>query len=435
MNKAELKEKWSAYCDTDKLVDATMGLLTKYRHNNTEHGVCTMLDVYFTNKQKLIDMFKASGNYVGDMRIALDVEVDRELCGDDIYTFCSQFMTNVNATSILLSDKDKDGKTLQDYTLTGFTSIKASDLLEDNIKDAFVNRMNRRNAFRHDGYTKESFDNYCKVNEAVLKFGRHYASTLNESIVNWLTVRNIKGNYTVGMKTSRAFNRMCAQYKINTLAEYQRLYARYSDMVAGGKRKMKFFISLNPLDYLTMSFGNSWASCHTIDRHNVRNMPDSYSGTYCGGTVSYMLDSTSIITYVHMDMPDDVETGKIYRNMFHYADGKLIQGRIYPQGNDGSTDLYKMFRNIVQKEISNMLGKENSWTKSNDGCRYHTNTWGVHYTDYLYFNDCNASYHNDIEDAEAKIVDIGHERICLKCGDVVPNDNSTKRLGHHSCDC
>lgn len=434
MNKAELKEKWCAYCDTDKLVDDTMNLLTKYHHNNTENGVCTMLDVYFTNKQKLIDMFKASGNYVGDMRVILDIEVDRELCGDDIYTFCSNFMSKVGALSLMLSDKDKDGKTLADYTLTGFTSVKASDLLEGDVKNALDARIERRNAFRHDGYTYESYDNYRKVNNAVCKFGYYCSSALNGDMVDYLTRNGIKGTYTVGMKTSRAFNRMCTQYKINTLAEYERLYARYSDMVAGGKRKMKFFISLNPLDYLTMSFGNSWASCHTIDRSNVRNMPDSYHGMYCGGTVSYMLDSTSIITYVHTEMPDGAETGKIYRNMFHYADGALIQGRIYPQGKDGSTDLYKLFRNIVQKEISNMLGKENTWTKSNDCPEYKTNTLGVHYPDYLNFDDCNVSYHNGIENAKLKIVDIGHERICPKCGEFVSNDDSAKRLGHYDCD-
>lgn len=434
MNKTELKEKWGAYCDTDKLVDDTMNLLTKYRHNNTENGVCTMLDVYFTNKQKLIDMFKASSNYVGDMRVILDVEVDRELCGDDIYTFCINFMSKVGAQSIMLSDKDKDGKTLADYTLTGFTSIKASDLLDGDVKNALDARIERRNAFRHDGYTYESYDNYRKVNNAVCEFGYYCSSALNGDMVDYLTRNGIKGTYTVGMKTSRAFNRMCTQYKINTLAEYQRLYARYSDMVAGGKRKMKFFISLNPLDYLTMSFGNSWASCHTIDRSNVRNMPNSYHGMYCGGTISYMLDSTSIITYVHNEMPEGVETGKIYRNMFHYGNGTLIQGRIYPQGKDGATDLYQTFRSIMQKEMSKMLGKEDEWIDFGFDCDERTSTCGVHYPDYLHFEDCNVSHHKDIEGANNNVVCIGNERICPNCGEIVSDDDGSKRLGHYNCD-
>ena len=69
MNKAYLKQKWSKYCDTDKLVDDMMETLTKYRHRNSEHGVCVVLDTYFTNKEPLINMFMNSNHYVGDMRI------------------------------------------------------------------------------------------------------------------------------------------------------------------------------------------------------------------------------------------------------------------------------------------------------------------------------------------------------------------------------
>ncbi len=63
MNKADLKAKWAAYCDTDKLVDDAMNLLTKYGHKNTEHGICVLLDTYFTNKKSLMDMFKESVHY------------------------------------------------------------------------------------------------------------------------------------------------------------------------------------------------------------------------------------------------------------------------------------------------------------------------------------------------------------------------------------
>ncbi|MBQ4155309.1 MAG: hypothetical protein IJD90_00720, partial [Clostridia bacterium] len=173
------------------------------------------------------------------------------------------------------------------------------------------------------------------------------------------------------------FHKICHYYgvdkspvsKTDSRGRVQKVYdiefAKYADMVSGGKRKIKFFISVNPLDYLTMSFGVNWASCHTIDRENRRRMDNSYSGAYCGGTMSYMLDHVSIVTYVHNTMPESYETGKVYRNMFHLGgDGVLLQGRVYPQGNDGCTDLYKEFRGIMQKELTKLLGLErNSWMK------------------------------------------------------------------------
>ena len=52
MMKAELKERWGIYCDTDKLVDDMMALLTKYHHRNTEHGVGEILNTYFPFPRK-----------------------------------------------------------------------------------------------------------------------------------------------------------------------------------------------------------------------------------------------------------------------------------------------------------------------------------------------------------------------------------------------
>lgn len=434
MNKNELHEAWGHYCDTDKLVNRMMSLLTKYRHPNTENGVCYMLDAFFKNKQKLIDMFKASPRYAGDLRIIVDLDIERELNSTDIRNFMNNFVGDVNAASAIVSYKDDDGKTLEDYQMTGYMSIKASDLLTGEIRDKFNKNFECKRRFNHDGSTVESRDKYSRFVNGVYLFGRYCSPVMNEHMTANLANCNIAGSYSVGMKTSRAFNRMCTLYKVNTLPGYERLFAKYSDMVAAGKRKMKFFISLNPLDYLTMSFGNSWASCHTIDKTNVRNTPNSYHGMYCGGTVSYMLDATSIITYVHNDIPDDVEEGKIYRNMFHYKDGKLIQGRIYPQGKDGSTDLYQCFRNAMQKEISNMLGVENSWTKRNSRCYEETTTDGVHYPDYLNFSDCNISFHNNVSDAKDVIVNIGAKRVCPNCGRDMSNDINEGRLVCYECD-
>lgn len=430
MNKAELKAKWNEYCDIDKLVDDVMALLTKYHHENTEHGVCVVLDTYFTNKKSLIDMFKTSDNYVGDMRIVIDFGLERGIDSYEVRRFCRNFMTEVDAKYVIYKYTDEDGKTLSDYITSGITSLKASDLLGGDILTKLNYYKGKRSEFCADGITIASSDEYDAISEMMRQFGYCPRSTLSSELAIHLKTRKIKGSYTEGMKTSRAFNRMCAQYKIDTLPKYNRLFARYSDMVSGLKRKMKFFISLNPLDYLTMSFGNSWASCHTIDKRNERNMPNDYSGAYCGGTMSYMLDGSSIITYVHDSMPESVEDGKIYRNMFHYNDGTLVQGRIYPQGNDGATDLYKEFRKIVQNELSAMLKLSSTiWTKRAGGCNNNTSSYGSHYRDYYYQSDCNVSYPNEMPSARTNVVRIGHNTICVRCGKEIPSD-STGRLVH-----
>jgi hypothetical protein len=235
-----------------------------------------------------------------------------------------------------------------------------------------------------------------------------------------------------GMKTSRAFNRVCDSFGVTALPAYNKLFAEYADMVSGLARQLDFVISVNPYDYLTMSFGKSWASCHTIDKTNQRNLPSSYSGMYCGGTLSYMLDSSSIITFVVDKGADVQECGKIYRNMFHYENNALIQGRVYPQGNDGATDLYQTFRTFMQDEMAVLLGLEqNTWIikRGTSECDSFSSTTGRHYRDYLNYSDCNVCYPKE-RSGFVGIVHIGSDGICPKCGETI---TSQDRIVHGSC--
>jgi hypothetical protein len=435
MLKTELKEKWGYYCDTDKLVDDMMALLSKYNHRNTEFGVCAMLDEFFTNKKSLIDLFMTSDKYVGDFRIVIDVEIERTSSRDDVCYFCNDFPIRVDASKAILKYTDDNGKSLDDYTRTGFTKLHVRNLFDKEIRGRLESNHAASMNFSSDGSTKKSTEEYETFSYLVRnKFYINYQSTLQQDVVDAMQNFNINASFVTGMKTSRAFNRFCAYYGVDKLPEYNRLYAQYADMVSGLKRKLKFFISVNPLDYLTMSFGVNWASCHTIDKTNTRNMPSHYSGAYCGGTVSYMLDSTSFITYVHDKIPTDVEEGKIYRNMFHYGNDILVQGRIYPQGNDGLTDLYSEFRKFVQTELNKLLCLTNDvWVKRNRGCGANTATYGVHYADYLNFSQCNVTYPKERSGSYDNVIAIGHNRICPHCGLRIDGDVDASQLAHRDC--
>ena len=438
MNKAQLKETWGHVCDTDKLVDDVRGLLAKYYHENTEHGVCVMLSEYFSNKSELITMFQRSKNYVGDMRIVLDIELERTSNKREVANIVCEFPYEVEATKAIYKYEDEDGNTFDDYLRSGITKVTARDLLYGNAVDRLVADAGKRDRFCVTGHTVASQYEKDRFYELMNLFSGNYQSKVQTELAE-LVNDNFDVTISGGMKTSRAFNRVCARYGVDQLPNYNRLFAKYADAVSGLKRKLKFFISVNPLDYLTMSFGNSWASCHTIDRTNQRQMKDYYRGEYCGGTMSYMLDSSSFITYVHDEIPEDFETGKIYRNMFHYQNGTLVQGRIYPQGNDGATDLYKTFRGFVQDELAELLGLENkTWVKRSGRCGEYVFTSGVHYPDYLYGGDCNASYPKELGSSPLS-VNIGHQRICVYCGGWMDTDedpdynDATCRLNCGDC--
>lgn len=223
-----------------------------------------------------------------------------------------------------------------------------------------------------------------------------------------------------GEKASRVINRICTYLGFNKHEDYNREYAKFADGLNPLVIKRHTVLSLNPLDYLTMSFGNSWASCHTIDKHNRRGMPNNYSCCYSSGTISYMLDGSSMVLYT-VDAKyngDEYWTQpKINRQMFHWGEDKLVQGRLYPQDNDDDKVAYAPYRNIVQQIISQIFNFPNLWKLSSgaEAASKYIRSYGTHYRDYHNYSNCTLSRKSGSENEELFVV--GHDPICVECGE------------------
>lgn len=225
---------------------------------------------------------------------------------------------------------------------------------------------------------------------------------------------------SVGQKTSRAMNRLFCELKLNESPEYNREFAKYADALNPLTITRHTVISVNLIDYLTMSFGNSWASCHTIDKTNKRGMPNNYSGCYSSGTLSYALDTSSMVFYTVDSKYNGNEyyfEPKINRQMFHFGNDKLVQGRLYPQSCDsGAMDEYTQFRNIVQEIVAIGLGVPNLWTlkRGASECGRWIQSYGTHYRDYNQFNNCTISILKDSKNEFG--IQVGAKPICIECG-------------------
>ncbi len=422
MNKANIKEKWGHYCDTNKLVDSMMDLLKTCNIENSEHGVCKVLDAYFTNKQDLIKMFAQSPNYCGDMRIVMDIEMERQNNAEEVDAFCKTFMATMHADKLLLKTTDANGKSRNDYINDFAGKLSPNDFLNEVTKTEITKKIENLQNFDVQGYSVKSQEDNQKLQSIFgVDFARHPSAALQQCIVDEAAKLPTPVTLAKDMKTSRAFNRICNTYGIDVLPNYNKVFAKYADMVSGLKRKLKFFISVNPLDYLTMSYGVNWTSCHSLK-----------SGGYRGGTMSYMLDSTSFITYVHSEIPTDIEEGKIYREMFHYHKGNLIQGRIYPQENDGATDLYTFFGNIVCAELARLENKTNCWHRDTTISRDYLSN-GAHYPDYAYHT---FDHHYCLTGMRRCQIIIGNQRICTRCGKPIATSyrNALCHLSNETCE-
>lgn len=237
---------------------------------------------------------------------------------------------------------------------------------------------------------------------------------------------DIKG-IAARQKTSRAVNKICKFLGMDKRENYEREYAKYSDAINPLDVVRHTILSINPVDYLLSSNGNSWSSCHTLDKNN----PNGFSGCHCSGTMSYLLDGTTMV-YYQVDKEydgNDLEfEPKIIRQLFHYKDGVLVQGRLYPQCNDGKNSLYTPIRAQLQKIIADCLVAPNLWRKKGgaSACSSVINSKGTHYRDYECQNECSVSRIVKMIPkgrVDNRKMTVGHDIYCTKCGDWHDNES------------
>ena len=186
-----------------------------------------------------------------------------------------------------------------------------------------------------------------------------------------------------GMKRSRVVNTVFKEYPIGddrkidatkftdgheegdrNYLSYNKLFAKVADDTNPLKIKRITVLSVNICDFLLMSNGNSWSSCHFINRSGT------YQGCYKAGTLSYSNDGTSMCFYT---LPETYEGNrwymekKITRQLFFYENGLLLQSRLYPKGGDASGESYGDYRAVVQDIIAKCIEKPNLWKKVDDG--------------------------------------------------------------------
>lgn len=126
-------------------------------------------------------------------------------------------------------------------------------------------------------------------------------------------------------------------------SQYEKEFAKFSDAMKTNKEKRRFVLSIHPADYLRMSCGNTWTSCHYLDA-------DDDNKCYQAGTISYMLDSCSMVGYVVRNgcTTKFWEDDKIFRQMYMYNGVELLKSRLYPDHE--KDDIYgKAFCECVKK--------------------------------------------------------------------------------------
>lgn len=376
--------------EKEELIENIEELLDEYDYEYSNYGLTEIVNEWNHNKGNLIKLFKKHPNYVeGKYMIAFSTDFER-----------AQDMDAINAFRWWVCDY----------------ALHMTETLPEDINNQ---RKEEGCSFLPDAIYKTLVHHLLKNENR--NIDEELAKKINESMP-WAHAH-------AGQKATRVVNKICTYLNYNKHPDYNREFAKYADGMNPLIIKRHTILSINPLDYLTMSFGNSWASCHTIDKTNKRNMPNSYQGMYSSGTISYMLDGSSIVMYtVDGDYNGDefYNQPKINRCMFHYSFPYLVQGRMYPQDNDGCSEIYTEFRNIIQKVMSDVGNFPNLWKneKGTEAASKAIISEGTHYRDYYHFNNCNLSTLKGEEDKPIIQFVVGHDPICIDCGEIHTKTNN-----------
>lgn len=289
--------------------------------------------------------------------------------------------------------------------------------IDRELRDNFKSQMFRLKFLNQPIIGKGTIELYDK---------RVEAGTLHE----WLALQKP----VAGQKVTRYLRAVLVKAGMSVEQGSQKIpFLRLCESFTEAEKKYRFFMSIHPSDYLTMSNGRSWDSCHSLD-----------GGCYKRGTLSYMNDESTVITYI---LDDETETGgapaiianipKIYRSAVMIGeDGTaMMRSRTYPHDdNNAFAEYYTNKVMDILKEISVARGKERDYCNSTGGTPNIRQFFNVldngHYPDYNYMSV--PFYHQSgIESAPRK--SIGGINYCLGCGEEFHTDASGDDVECYSC--
>ena len=433
-------------------------------------AICKMLGRCMKAKSDLIRLFEQSPFYNGNFQIVFPAEYTRGIDYnavyrylDDFYDHCyarqnkapeanfgtytfyevSNMLDNIREKLQVMNECETLNIPVDRNYLQGLKESEkvASEIYNKIYNKVYYEESNKYVVRRGRAIEMETYNKYVYWINSV-GYLRSIYKTLDKTITKEIadilmrdypgaTTGKNKSERTIateGQKLSRVIARMAKETGFDqTPLGDNAHFIQFADAINPLNVTKWTVLSVHPLDFYNMSYGNGWRSCHTIDKRNKDNSTgDHYSGMYSGGTGSYMEDGVSFVFYTadHKKYPDNthLETAeKTSRCMFHIGENMLIQGRMYPQGMDGATDKYKETREIVQRVIAECLGVPNSWkvVKGTDECGSRIISLGCHYRDYLNFSDCNVSYLKNgdrLANANPPKIKVGSNHTCPSCG-------------------
>ena len=450
----------------DNLVAQMQNLLTQYGHENTEKGVRTIVDEWWKNNQWIDALLRKHPNYVdGKFYVAFSKDFTRVTNPGVIKSFFETLRDNFK--EMYVKSHGIEESRLEECENMTYAEVRklANDAcvharsentpmaeraewvqqmnLYNTYTDKFyhldhtfyINQLDEDGEMRSHLYVetpemRSHYDDFWAITDK-LQAESQMSNLLTDEAEQMINAAFPNAHAHRGAKISKTVNKLCSLFGFQECAWWNRAFADFGDAVNPLQFKRHTLISINPIDYLTMSFGHNWSSCQTIDRTNIRDVSNTYDGMHCSGVLSYLLDGVTVVMYIvdqRYNGTDFEMQDKEKRCLFGIGENKIIQYRVYPDDRDGSDEpqVGAQMRQIMQSLIAECLDVPNLWKtkKGSSACAEVTRSYGTHYRDYTCYDNGVISFYNDGEEKNMNPIDIGHDPICPCCGYAHSEDGS-----------
>ena len=371
-------------------------------------GVRKNVEVWFKNKQPQMNLFRKHPYWNEEAKAI--VFIQDELRTVDYYKAYHLLAEIGNYICRKFGDEDWSGLHLGIY----YALMEMNDCdakAESTISEEFITRF--RNNVR-DCDIPDNIQRMLKVGTKITKFTRKCFTQWKRPNGDIIDVTTLVDDHEA---CDRNYN------------SFDKLYAKFADALSELVIKKITLVSLHFCDFMLMSNGNSWSSCHYINSHNIfhEDSASSYSGCYKQGCLSYALDKPSFLLYT---LPNTYEGEEYYRQpkinrmCCQYEEGFLVTGKCYP---DNKTERITRYRQILQLVMSTLEEMPNLWTFSRNTERIksfvETDEDSAHYRDYESSGQkptiSMCKHRIDLD----HVMTIGHKAYCVHCGTSLDGDD------------
>ena len=299
----------------------------------TDEGVNFIIDNWYENKKSIIEKMEQSENYIGDYKVCIEAEIGEEVDTETISNYYEELYSTIPLSDeeyMIFRELMYTGEyNNKNYVFKPLISKKCVDKILNGSKD----------------YEGVHICEGEKTMSVIVKFAKHF---------NFVD------------RFPKYFNK-----EGNEKSTYYRWEAKVGDAITSKPKKVKIYLSANPIDYCSMSLGVSWNSCYKWG-----------DGEYRAGTLAYMCDPNTIIAYTTNDEEKYGALEKIYRQCWHIDDeGNAIQSRLYPQSNDCSMGLYYEWGKAISNFIKQMYNVEYKFIEYKSYRNKYAGENGVGYVD------------------------------------------------------